>query len=42
LSVEARNVLKGSSVVAGDFETVLTGIYGDDIEVSFSLARAIK
>ena len=34
LTVEARNVLKGSSVVAGDFETVITGIYGDDVEVT--------
>ena len=33
LTEEARNVLKGSAVVAGDFETVITGIYGDDVEV---------
>ena len=36
LSNEARNVLKGSALVAGDFETVVTGIYGDDVEVSGS------
>lgn len=33
LTVEARHVLKGSALVAGDYEMVVHGIYGDDVEV---------
>lgn len=34
LTAEARDLLKGTSLISGDFETVFTGVYGDDVQVS--------
>lgn len=39
LADESRNVLRGSNLIAGDYEATVTGIYGDDTEVSFLCER---
>ena len=33
LADESRKVLRGSALIAGDYEATVTGIYGDDSEV---------
>ena len=41
LADESRNVLRGSNLIAGDYEATVTGIYGDDTEVCFFFIKHI-
>lgn len=37
LADESRNVLRGSNLIAGDYEATVTGIYGDDTGVCVAM-----
>lgn len=42
LTAESRELLKGSSIIAGDYEVAAAGVYGDDIQVFITIRKDIS